>query len=357
MDHIAIDLGGRESQICVRQEDGRILEEARVPTLRLGKYLAGRPRSRVVMETCAEAFALAQTARSLGHEPQVVPASLVRSLGVGARGLKNDERDARNLSSASCRMESLPSVHIPSAASRERKGGCALREGLVGSRTKLINGVRGWLRSQGYGRPRQGDASTFAKRVRELWMRLKEGQEPLPAYVTRHLTVIEELTKQIAAADKELEGWADADERCTRLMTVPGVGPVTAVRFVAAVDEVERFADAHSLQSYLGLTPGENSSSERRRTTGITKAGAKQVRWALVQAAWVARRTRPHDPMVLWSLEVQRRRGKPVAITALARKLAGVLYALWRDKTTYCPARGANELTIREPTNRQPTTS
>jgi transposase len=356
MDHIAIDLGGQESQICVRQQDGQILEEARVPTKRLGKYLAGRPRSRVVMESCAEAFVVAETAKSLGHEPQVVPASLVRSLGVGSRGLKNDVRDSRNLSSASCRMESLPSVHIPSAEARERKGACGLREGLVGARTKLINGVRGWLRSQGYGRPRKGDATTFAKRVRELWT--KQGQEPVPAYVERHLTVISELTKQIAAADKELEGWAAADERCTRLMTAPGVGPVTSVRFVAAVDQVERFADAHGLQSYLGLTPGEDSSSQRKRITAITKAGAKKVRWALVQAAWIARRTRPHDPMVLWSLEVQRRRGKYVAITALARKLAGVLYAMWRDKTTYRPAKAAaTESTVSPPPSQPITTS
>ena len=118
-------------------------------------------------------------------------------------------------------------------------------------------------------------------------------------------------------------------------MTVPGVGPVTAMRFVAAIDDVSRFGGAHSVESYLGLVPGEHSSSERQHRTGITKAGATKLRWALVQASWSARRCRPHDPMVAWATQVELRRGRRVAMVALARKIAGILYALWRDGSTY----------------------
>jgi transposase len=110
---------------------------------------------------------------------------------------------------------------------------------------------------------------------------------------------------------------------------------VTAVRFIAAVDQVERFPNAHKLESYLGLTPGEDSSCRRKRRTGVTKAGPKKVRWVLIQASWVARRFYKDDPLVQWSLEVEKRRGKQVAITALARRMAGVLYAMWRDGTQY----------------------
>lgn len=77
MDHVAIDLGGRESQICVRSADGTILEEKRVPTMGLKKYLAARPASVVVVETCAEGFTVADHARAAGHDVRVVPASLV----------------------------------------------------------------------------------------------------------------------------------------------------------------------------------------------------------------------------------------------------------------------------------------
>ena len=143
MEHLAIDLGGRESQICVRNSEGQIIDERRWPTATLGRYFATRPKSRVVVETCSEAFAVVDAALAIGHEVRVVPATLVRSLGVGARRLKTDRRDARVLSEVSCRID-VPSVHVPSRESRERKTLCGMRDALVGSRTTFINTVRGW---------------------------------------------------------------------------------------------------------------------------------------------------------------------------------------------------------------------
>ena len=119
MEHIAIDLGGRESQVCVRLPDGTVILERKVKTERLESFLKKRAASRVILETCAEAFGVADKAIEHGHEVLVVPALLVRQLGVGARGVKTDERDARCLSEASCRID-LPSVHICSARSRAR---------------------------------------------------------------------------------------------------------------------------------------------------------------------------------------------------------------------------------------------
>jgi hypothetical protein len=123
MEHIAIDLGGRESQICVRSSDGEILEERQWPTAALKTYLGRRPKSRVVLETCAEAFGIADAAAAQGHEIRVVPATLVRSLGVGRHGIKTDRRDAQVLSEVSCRID-LPSVHVPALVSRKRKAMC-----------------------------------------------------------------------------------------------------------------------------------------------------------------------------------------------------------------------------------------
>lgn len=158
MEHLAIDLGGKKSQICVRGSDGQIVEERRCRTAGLPAYLASHPRSRVVVETCSEAFRIADVALSVGHEVRVVPATLVRSLGVGARRLKTDRRDAQALSEVSCRID-LPSVHVPSRQERERKIMCGMREALVGTSTKLVNSVRGWLRAEGR-RPRGGERST-----------------------------------------------------------------------------------------------------------------------------------------------------------------------------------------------------
>jgi transposase len=109
---------------------------------------------------------------------------------------------------------------------------------------------------------------------------------------------------------------------------------------VATIDRLDRFPTAHSVESYLGLVPGETSSSESQQRLSITKAGSAAMRWLLVQAAWSLRtrcRSIGARPLQLWALQVEQRRGKRIATVALARKLAGILYALWRDGATYEP--------------------
>jgi transposase len=316
--------------------DGSIVKEARVWTRSLPKLLETMEPSRVILETSAEAFLIADVALAHGHEVRVVPATLVKQLGVGARGIKTDRRDAQALSEVSCRID-LPSVHVPSQLAREFKSMCGSREILVKTRTMLINNVRGWTRTQLI-RIRTGSTPTFQQRVREY---AQTNQIPVPEHIERQLALLDALKVQIKAADQQLTKLAGEHPVCRKLMTVPGVGPVTAVRFVAALDDVTRFRNAHAVQSYLGLTPGENSSSDRKQQTGITKAGAMEVRRALVQAAWAAFRKAPKEPMVGWATQIAARRGVFIAIVALARKLAGILFAMWRDGTTYRPSRSA----------------
>ena len=336
MQHFAVDLGGKKSQICLRDASGKILREREVATSSLPRLFAKEPHSRVVMETCAEAFSMADAALERGHEVRVVPATLVRSLGVGARGVKTDRRDAQVLSEVSTRID-LPSVHIPSAKAREWKSLCRLRQQLVRSRTAFINASRGWGRSRAIRIPSCTPA-TFPNRVTKTAESLPDG---LPVALQRVLDSIEDLNMRIAEADKELASLAKEDDTCKRLMTVPGAGPITAINFAAALDEISRFRSAHAVESYLGLTPGENSSSQRKQRTGITKAGPAAVRTTLVQAAWSLRRARPSDPIVVWAKNIELRRGKFIATVAVARKLAGILFALWRDGTTYDSSRSA----------------
>jgi transposase len=254
--------------------------------------------------------------------------------------VKTDVRDARVLSEVSARIE-LPSVHVPSHRAREHKALCSSREVLIKSRTQLINHCRGWLRSQAR-TIRSGDSSTFAVRMGAL-------QQELPQHIRSVVQMVQQVSEQIVALDEELLELTKNDALCTRLMSVPGVGPVTALRYVAALDEVGRFADSHAVQSYLGLVPGERSSGMRKRRTSLTKAGSAEVRRVLTQAAWSAWRTRPADPMVVWARQLAERRGRLVAVIALSRKLAGILYALWRDGTRYEPSRGAQPVQAQLP--------
>jgi transposase len=319
MEHCAIDLGGRKSQVCVRASDGTIVHESRPETLALKEFLQGRPKSRVIVETCAEAFGVADAALALGHEVRVVSATLVRTLGVGARRTKTDRRDAQTLSEVSCRID-LPSVHVPGQRSREVKTICGMRDGLVTARAKLINTVRGWLRGQAV-RISSGATPGFTARVREIG--------DLPDHLGAQLRAIDSLSREIKIADERVEGLAGADPVCRRLMTVPGIGAQTALRYTAALDDITRFHDSHRVEAYLGLVPGERSSSEREQRLSITKAGATSVRWLLVQAAWALRRCKTAEarPLQLWTLET----GKDE--TQQSIDLGGPSDAIGRDRS------------------------
>ena len=150
--------------------------------------LKRQPQSRVVLESCAEAFRIADFALSSEHEVRVVPATLVRSLGVGARRIKTDRRDALVLSEVSCRID-LPSVHIATDLARHRRSMCGARETLIEACTSLICCVRGWARTQLL-KIRSGDTITFAKRVLEAACAMPDG---IPGYIERMLVVINSL--------------------------------------------------------------------------------------------------------------------------------------------------------------------
>ena len=145
------------------------------------------------------------------------------------------------------------------------------------------------------------------------------------------------LNTQIAVADARLAAFVDEDPIATSLTTAPGVGPVTASAFVATMDDLTRFRTAHELEAYLGVIPSERSSGEKRQFGHITKAGNGRRRWLLVEAAWQILRSKSAETAALraWTRQIAQRPGKRIAVVALARRLAGILYAMWRDDVAY----------------------
>ena len=149
------------------------------------------------------------------------------------------------------------------------------------------------------------------------------------------------LDAEIRQADEAVRQIAVHDPVVARLTSAPGIGPVTAAAFVATLDRADRFAGAHQVESYLGLIPSEDSSADYRRRGHITKAGNPRMRWLLVQAAWAVWHSKKADAQSLraWAQRIAHRRGKSVAIVALARRLAGIVFAMWRDETPFEAAR------------------
>jgi transposase len=185
-------------------------------------------------------------------------------------------------------------------------------------------------------RVRTGAAETFLTRLNQATLprTVQEAVGPLH-------DVIEMLNIQIEGADSSLSDLARADSTTRRLMTLPGIGPITALAYAAALDEVERFRGPGQVTSYLGLVPREDSSGEQQRRGSIMRAAHPRVQWLLVQAAWrVWRSTHPGTRALReWARAIARRRGTRVAVVALARRLARILFAMWRDQRDFDPKR------------------
>ena len=119
-------------------------------------------------------------------------------------------------------------------------------------------------------------------------------------------------------------------------MTAPGVGLIVAAAFISVIDDAHRFRRAHEVEAYLGLVPGEYSSGSVRRIGSITKQGNRFARAILMEAAHsILRMKQSEDPLKKWADNVRERRGLLIASVAVARRLAGILWAMWRDDTVY----------------------
>jgi hypothetical protein len=164
---------------------------------------------------------------------------------------------------------------------------------------------------------------------------------------------------QLELVDAKLVQLCELEPTVKLLMTAPRVGPIVAATFVSVIDEARRFSNAHQVEAYLGLVPSESSSGgpKQRRLGAITKAGNSYARAMLVEAAWgILLRRDADEPLSLWGQAVTARRGRRVAVVALARRLAGVLWAMWRDGAAYDGARlGLNSARGVEQSARQQT--
>ncbi len=164
----------------------------------------------------------------------------------------------------------------------------------------------------------------------------------LPADLARTLAplqqTLEALTARVAEIDRRIRTTVQDDAVVTRLQSVPGVGPVVAVTFRATVDRIDRFREAGQVSALAGLVPREDSSGERRQRGHITKTGSRELRSLLIQAAWACWRSRSSGALRVWAEQLAARRGRRIAVVALARRLSRLLFAIWRDGSTFEPA-------------------
>lgn len=335
MDTIGMDLHKRESQVCIGHADGSITEQRIVTSReRFSAVLGSRSRARILLEASTESEWVAQHLEALGHEVIVADPNYAPMYATRSRRVKTDKRDARTLMEA-CRAGAYRPAHRLSAARRHVRAELAVREALVRTRTRYVALAKALVRRDGLRVP-----SSAAERV-GVHLEALPLAPALAGELAPLLTLLAPLNAAIAAADHRLAELEQTDPSVALLMTAPSIGAVTASALVATIDDITRFASAHGFEAYLGLVPGERSSGELRRIGPITKAGNRRARWLLVEAAWRILRSKDPAgaPLRAWARPIAARRGPRIAAVALARRLAGILYAMWRDGVAYDPGK------------------
>jgi transposase len=249
---------------------------------------------------------------------------------LAAMTIKTDRNDARGLAHI-VRTGWLRSVHIKSPASQRHRTLVTARKFMVRATIATEQAIRGLLRPFGL---KVGAVTrrNFSTRVREL----VANDRVLSAIMEPLLSAHERLRAETMHLHRHLVHVVRQDPVCRRLMTMPGIGPVTALTFRATIDEPDRFKRSRLVGAYLGLTPRRHQSSEMDLIGRIKKVGDAETRTALFEAANVILRPSTRwSSMKAWAIKLAGRSGSRRAKVALARRMAVTLHRMWIDQEDF----------------------
>jgi transposase len=276
MEYGAIDLHKKESQIRIVTERGAVVDR-RIATTRerFTSLFKGRPPMRVLLEASTESEWVAQHLEGLGHEVIMADPTFAPMYSERSRRIKTDRRDVTALLDA-CQRGCYRATHRRSAPQRTVQAQLHVRRALTASRTRVISLTRAITRGDGF-RVRSGSTGTFRDRVAAL---------DLPATLTATIAplqrLLETLDEELTHADDRFATLVAQDPVVLRLTTLPGIGPITASAFVAALDEASRFGRASQVVSYLGLVPREYSSGEQQRRGRVLRSAHPYLQSLLI---------------------------------------------------------------------------
>lgn len=336
---IAVDVAKNVFQVGISDRPGRVRKAERLQRAQFLPFMAAQPASTVVMEACGSSHYWGRRLEELGHRVVLLPAHLVRPY---VRGNKTDRTDVKGILEA-YRNEDIRPVPIKSPAHQALTALHRLRSAWVAERTARLNTIRGLLREVGIFIPMGSQ-----KVIPEVWAHLGDADSSIPDAVRPCLAEacdeVREIERRIKLAERQLEALAEQTPAVARLLTVPGIGLISATALFAFVVNVHRFPSARHLASYLGLTPRERSSGNTRRLGAISKRGDAYLRTLLIHGARsVLGRTKQSEParrdrLREWATKVEKTRGHNKAAVALANKMARMAWAVWRHDRDYQPA-------------------
>ena len=331
---VGIDLGKTWLQVCGQDALGRERLSKKCRPQQLKELMATLPHSLVGLEASARAHYWARLLAGYGHEVKLIAPQFVKPF---VKSNKSDRADAEAICEA-VQRPSMRFVGVKTAAQQDQQSLHRVRSLAVGQRTAQVNQVRGLLAEYGleigYGRHQVRTA------LPEI---LEEGENGLSgAFRVLLQDMYEQLVHldgRIDRLDKQIEQAAQSGEQAQRLMTIPGVGALTATALLAALGEVTAFRNGRELAAWLGLVPRQHATGGKEQLRGISKRGDSYVRCLLIHGARAVLRRLDRQPAgrQRWLRELLSRRPKNVVTVALANRMARTAYALLAKGEVYQP--------------------
>jgi transposase len=330
--YIGFDISLQMTHVCVVDSDGGIVREetAMSDVSGLDAWLRTLDSDwsikRVVFETGQLSSHIYQGLKAAGFPVVCIDARHTHGM-LKAQRMKTDRNDARGLAQIA-RTGWYKAVHVKSEQCQSLRTLVAGRKELVTTRTGMENHIRGTLKAFGI---KPGNVSTagFSSKVE---MAVANGDKLVKDTMRALLKARDALLTQEKVLNTQCTMMARQDAICKRLMTVPGVGPITALAFKAEIDDPWRFRKSRDVGVHLGLTPRKYASGEVDLTGGISKCGNRAMRSLLFEASvTMLTLSKKWSRLKAWGVRLAQRNGFKAAGTAVARKLAIVMHRMWID--------------------------
>lgn len=328
---VGLDLAKHVFQVHCADARGDVVVARALRRRELLPFFASLPRCLIGMEACGSAHHWGRELMALGHDVRLIPPAYVKPF---VRRQKNDANDAAAICEAMGRP-GLRFVKVRSIANQAMLMQHKAREMLVAQRTQLFNGLRGHLAEIGV------IAAQGTCNMRSLGALVGEGDPSIPAAVRASLLPLVEQIAHLDAAigdiDRDIAAAARADPVASRLMTIPGIGPVTASALVATIEDPASFSGPREFAAFLGLVPRQHSSGGKARLGRITRMGNAYLRKLLVVGAHavLVHQARHDDPLRRWARHLLATKPFKLVAVATANKLARMAFALMQQGTRY----------------------
>lgn len=335
---LGIDLAKRVFHLVGMNETGHVVFKKRLTREALLPFIAQLSPVVIGMEACGGAHYWARQFRAHGHTVKLIAPQFVKPY---VKSQKNDPADAE----AICEAVTRPTMRFVPIKEIDQQDLQALhraRERVVKARTALVNEMRGLLAEYGIVLPQSVTKfrHTFTKTLEAERAKLTPLSTELCAQLYDEFGVLE---KRLASYTDKIAAIGAAHPVCQRLMTIPGIGPLTATAIVAAVSNATAFKNGRQFAAWIGLVPRQHSTGGKPRLLGISKRGDVYLRKLLVHGAratlrWIGLKT---DRRSTWLRGLIERRGKNKAAVALANKNARIVWVLLTTDQVYTPEQAA----------------